>query len=219
MLPISDYYIYIFDCDGVILDSNQLKIDAMNNALCEFFSCRNEIKNCIEYFKQNFGKSRFHHVDVFLDTYITIEDNQKPLLKCKILDAYSILCKKLYLMAELTPGFLNFIGSLKGNKYVASGSEQQELREVFSQRGLDKYFTKIYGSPTSKFDNVKKILTEESGGGAVMFGDAISDFNASIDNEIDFIAYIPYSNVAAQLSIECNRTHSLIIDDWSLLNI
>ena len=33
MPPLNDYEVYIFDCDGVILDSNQLKIKAMKQAL------------------------------------------------------------------------------------------------------------------------------------------------------------------------------------------
>ena len=51
MRQISDYDIYIFDCDGVILDSNQLKIEAMERALSALFTKKTEIDNCIHYFK------------------------------------------------------------------------------------------------------------------------------------------------------------------------
>ena len=218
MLHVSDYDFYIFDCDGVILDSNQLKIDAMKNALCQRVNNSVEVENCIEYFRSNFGKSRFHHIEVFLAKYVTHRENETLSYRNEILKSYSTQCKKLYLKAELTPGFLDFISSLKGNKYVASGSEQQELRDVFSQRSLDKFFVKIYGSPVSKSENVKKIVNEEFSNDAVMFGDAVSDLNASIDNEIDFIAYTAYSNVVATLTLECKRNNSLIINDWSTLN-
>ena len=136
MLKLSNYDIYIFDCDGVILDSNQLKIDAMKNALSIQFSDKQVIDKCTSYFRNNFGKSRFHHVDIFVNELLPIDETQKESVRETILTNYSSQCKSLYLKADITPGFIPFIESLSGSKYVASGSEQQELRDVFNQRGL-----------------------------------------------------------------------------------
>jgi phosphoglycolate phosphatase-like HAD superfamily hydrolase len=211
MHQLSDYDIYIFDCDGVILDSNQLKIDAMETALNTHFTNKIEIANCIHYFSNNFGKSRFHHVDVFLLKYLTIEDEDLQHYRQSILISYASMCKKLYLNAEITPGFLDFIKWLQGKKFIASGSEQEELRAVFKQRELDILFDGIYGSPTSKSENIKNILQSTSScasksesqgkNHAIMFGDAVSDLQASITNNIEFIAYLPFSNVKQKLNL------------------
>ena len=200
MRQISDYDVYIFDCDGVILDSNQLKIDAMEKALSTLFTKKSEIDNCINYFKHNFGKSRFHHIDVFLLKYLHILDRDSQHYRQSILSSYSSMCKQLYLEAEITPGFLNFIKGLHGKKFIASGSEQEELRYVFKQRELDIFFDGIYGSPTPKSENIKTILQSTSNNNAIMFGDAVSDLNAAIDNGIAFIAYLPFSNVKRKLN-------------------
>ena len=66
MHQLSKYDVYIFDCDGVIFNSNQLKIKAMKNSLEANFSDSHLIKQCLNYFQLNFGKSRFHHIEHFL---------------------------------------------------------------------------------------------------------------------------------------------------------
>ncbi|MFH4530047.1 HAD family hydrolase [Vibrio diabolicus] len=200
MLLSDKYQIYIFDCDGVILDSNKLKIEAMKNALEAHFSDQNLIDECIEYFRLNFGKSRFHHVSYFLNDILEIEIEKKDTLEKNILSAFSKQCHILYLSADITPGFIDFISRCKGKRYVASGSEEKELRDVLSIRGLDVYFDGIFGSPTPKAKLIEKILKLENMGEAVMFGDAVSDLEAAKINKIDFVFYSPYSNVSEILS-------------------
>lgn len=214
MRPISDYKVYIFDCDGVILDSNQLKMDAMERALCAIFQQKSEIDLCVNYFKHNFGKSRFHHVDVFLNDFLTVKKKDKSQYRQDIINSYSSMCKSLYLDASITPGFLEFLQLLDGKKYIASGSEQEELRQVFKERGLDNLFDGIYGSPIAKSENVGTILNIENNDSAIMFGDAISDINAALDNKIDFVAYTPFSNVSVQLEKRSLEQGCRIINGW-----
>lgn len=215
MRSLNDYDTYIFDCDGVILDSNQLKIQAMKEALLEYLGEHKKLDECLKYFKKNFGTSRFNHVNVFINEILVIPDKEKANAYNKILSCYSHQCKLLYLMAELTPGVLEFIQSLSGSKYIASGSEQSELIEVFSKRSLDIYFDGIYGSPESKSSLVSKIIKEKPCE-AIMFGDAISDMNAAIDNNIDFIAYLPYSNVSEELFLESENRGFSVLNSWSI---
>lgn len=214
MPSLSEYDVYIFDCDGVILDSNQLKIDAMRSALMSILSDNKKIDICVEYFRNNFGKSRFHHVEFFVNNYLDTVEEMKEHLKKNILDAYSSQCKALYLLAEVTPGFINFIESLQGHKYVASGSEQNELREVFQERGLDIYFKGIFGSPVRKSQLIAEIIASEKCGKVVMFGDAISDLEAATENEIDFIGYLAYSNVRDAMAMRCQKSGFRVIESW-----
>lgn len=217
MPSLSDYDVYIFDCDGVILDSNQLKIDAMQAALKSILPDSKYIDICVDYFRNNFGKSRFHHVDVFVNDYLQLDEVAKEQTKKRILDAYSSQCKTLYLSAEITPGFIEFIKGLDGHKYVASGSEQGELREVFQERGLDVYFKGIFGSPVRKPQLVSNILAKEESASTIMFGDAISDMEAANINAIDFIAYLPFSNVREKMIKESTVNKFKIIDNWGNL--
>ncbi|MCG9731436.1 HAD hydrolase-like protein [Shewanella sp. Isolate13] len=217
MHPIYDYNLYIFDCDGVILDSNLLKIQAMEKALIALSFDKKEISLCTTYFANNFGKSRFHHVKHFVNNLLKVAGTDKAKIEQAILDDFSKQCKSLYLTAELTPGFIELIKSLPGEKYVASGSEQQELREVFKARGLEQYFADIFGSPTAKATLLANILKEKTNTNAVMVGDAVSDFEASVANEIDFICYIPYSNVASTMQSLSQEHEFTVLMHWPTL--
>ncbi|MBG6247611.1 MULTISPECIES: HAD family hydrolase [Symbiopectobacterium] len=215
MLFTNKFKTYIFDCDGVIFDSNSLKIEAMRQSLINVLGNVNVISDCIDYFKNNFGKSRFHHVNIFLDEYIYIDEDEREIIRKDILSSYSNSCKELYLMANITPGFLKMINNICGEKYVASGSEQEELRWVFTQRKLDRYFSDIYGSPMAKSDIVKKIIAAGSDPReCVLLGDAISDINAAVTNGIQFIGYLPYSNVKQELMALCLQHKLPVLEYW-----
>ena len=218
MHHIASYDVYIFDCDGVILDSNQLKIDAMRNALLPIITDTNKVNVCVDYFRHNFGRSRFHHVEFFVEELLQLNEDVKLSTKESILQAYSKQCKTLYLSASLTPGFIDFVTGLDGKKYIASGSEQGELREVFEERGLDAYFNGIFGSPAKKSDLVMDILTTNTANNAVMFGDAVSDFEAAQLNHIDFVAYVPFSNVKDKITALCKNANAVVIQSWEELN-
>ncbi|WP_339386208.1 HAD-IA family hydrolase [Vibrio caribbeanicus] len=216
MHQMSNYDVFIFDCDGVIIDSNQLKIEAMNRSLTKAFGSSHQTDICLDYFKKNFGRSRFHHINYFVEEIFLLSGNERDNAYESLLLNYSKQCKSLYLKASLTPGVIDFLTSLNGNLYIASGSEERELRQVFKERDLDQYFTGIYGSPTSKSKVVSNILEREAGKKAIMFGDALSDMNAAKDNLIDFIAYMPFSNVKNELKKESLKYGFSIANSWSI---
>lgn len=215
MLSIHNYDVYIFDCDGVVLDSNKLKISAMFNALSALNVDESSIKHCIDYFKNNFGKSRYHHIEYFTNFILSFDDHEKKVVfEKKLLSLFSSQCRVLYFDAPITPGFLDFIDNLNGRKYIASGSAEDELVDVFEKRNLSKFFIKITGSPTEKSTNIRNILNIENTKNAVMVGDALSDLNAAIDNDIDFIAYIPFSNVPHELKKRTLESQFTVIEKW-----
>jgi len=218
MHPIYNYDLYIFDCDGVILDSNALKVQAMKEALTALSFNPDLVNECADYFSNNFGKSRFHHVAHFLDNILNVQESDKKNIENKLLIDFSLKCRELYLTAELTPNFLEFIVSIPGSKYVASGSEQGELREVLKMRGLDKYFVEIYGSPITKSELIGNIIETNPNAKVVMVGDAVSDFEASQSNDIDFYCYIPYSNVIERMLLLSKKYGFEVFLQWPLQN-
>jgi len=209
------YKKYIFDCDGVILDSNNLKIQAMKVSLSKYFSDNDLIADCLNYFKHNFGKSRFHHINYFLDSIFFFPS--KETMMQKLLTDYSNQCRILYSTANITPGSISFINNCNGEKYIASGSEQSELRDIFLQRGLDSYFNGIFGSPTPKAKIIERILKKDNCNNAVMFGDSHADMIAAQENKIDFVFYTPFSNVKNEMIEICIQNNHHIFDDFTKL--
>ncbi len=215
MHPFNEYDLIIFDCDGVILDSNQLKIDAMKNALIDAGCSNNEINECSHFFANNFGKSRFYHIDYFIENFIDMADKDDDKIRDILLESFSTQCCELYLQASEADGVSAVLKRSNAIKCVASGSEQNELQKIFLQRELSQYFTLILGSPTKKVDLVKTILFENSYSRAVMIGDAISDLESASFNGIDFIYYSPLSNVDSQMRELCTSQGYRVIDSFS----
>lgn len=200
MRPISEYSVVVFDCDGVIFDSNRLKIDAMGNALQQYCAAQPKaIAACVEYFAANFGKSRYHHVRHFIDSLLEVDSQQQQALHDDILAAYSSQCYELYLSAAITPGLLDFLQASDAIKYVASGSDQAELRRVFSARGVDHYFAGIMGSPAKKSELLGAIRASHRDASILMIGDAVSDWQAAAAHGADFLFYAPLSNVVSTM--------------------
>ena len=216
MRRFSEYDLLIFDCDGVVIDSNELKIEAMGNALNEYDI--NESKLCLNYFRHNFGKSRFHHVEIFVNDYLSVPEDEREKIVEKILGNYSTQCRELYIRANLTEGIIELLKRVEASCFIASGSEQNELREVFKKRKLDTYFNDIFGSPTKKSKIVANILSKTNYQKAVMIGDAVSDFEAAKNNEIDFIAYTPYSNVSKELKELSIKEGFVCLDSYEEIN-
>ena len=61
MRPRLDFNNYIFDCDGVILNSNRLKINAMKESLQDLGIESLMLDESVTHFSRNFGLSRYNH--------------------------------------------------------------------------------------------------------------------------------------------------------------
>ncbi len=214
----NQYDVVIFDCDGVLLDSNNLKIEAMKSALAGAGHCSaEEVTRCGDYFKRNFGLSRFHHVDYFFSELIDVTNMENiDAVKNDTLELFSSQCKSLYLSAAETEHIRTLLTRCDAAKFVASGSEQTELRYVLEQRGFSQYFIEIFGSPTKKVDLVENIVTKRTGK-AVMIGDARSDFIAANENGIDFIFFRSHSNVVKEMNDLSEKNGFRIIDSFNEL--
>ncbi len=214
MHPLFDYDLVIFDCDGVILDANQLKIAAMERAVLKHGFSVSEATECKCYFSDNFGKSRFYHVRHFVDNILAVTQSSADQVYQSIIDEFAVQCRESYADAPITPGFEVMFAKLSGKKAVASGSEQQELRALFANRGMSEHYEDILGSPTAKNDNVTTLLAEIPHKRAVMVGDAVADFEAAQANDIDFIAYVPFSNVPEKMKALAVQQQFPYLDEW-----
>lgn len=205
MKSLAEFDTIILDCDGVIFNSNDLKIEAFRKAIAAYPS--STVSDFIVYFRNNFGTSRYHLARVFIEDFLKIDfDND---LYQEILQDYSKQCVHLYAHADLTEGLMDFLEqNITKKLFVASGSDQNELREVMRLRKLDNYFVDIFGSPKKKSDIVAGITVDYPQ--AIMIGDAMSDFQAAQSSNIEFLFMAEYStNSSMRLDTTLNRIHSL----------
>jgi len=217
MKPINQYTIAIFDCDGVILESNKIKSEAFALALA------NEnptlVKEFVEYHQTNGGISRYIKFEYFFKN-IKKQTNYELELKDTLV-RYAALSKKGLLECPEISGvrdILKYFKAINVPCYVASGGDQQEVREVFEIRGLTSYFNGIYGSPVSKIENLAMLKSEgKLTTAGIFFGDAFSDMQAAKEYSLDFVFISGVSEWKDGLSVCKGMNFPSYIDFTTLL--
>lgn len=181
-----------FDFDGVILESVNVKGWAFGEL---FEGYPEHIDEIVAFHYANGGMSRF---DKF--QYIHKNILQRPL------PAYEFerLCKKFshlvyhrIVESDYVPGALEFIQKYADKilLYIISGTPQEEMVRIVEAKGLSTYFRGVFGSPVSKSAWAKTIIAEDNlDHGEVLFvGDAMSDYQAAVENGLVFAARIKSS--------------------------
>ncbi len=203
--------VIIFDFDGVILDSMPVRDFGFRQVLSNYPT--DKVEALIKYHRENGGLSRFNKIKYFYNSILQSDIDEQTLKSYT--DEFSILmknelCKKVYLIEDC----ISFIKSNyeKYKMFIASGSEQNELRYLCEELDLTKYFEGIYGSPTHKNELVKNIIDLNSyeRNHYVLIGDSINDLEAAEENDIEFLAY----NNSELVSLTDDY-----IESFSLLNI
>lgn len=183
------YRIAIFDCDGVILDSNAIKSEAFHATVCDESPALAD--QFVEYHKANGGISRYVKFAWFYRELTNCPEAEQATKVEAALVRYASIVRAQLLQCSLTPGVLDclqFFAARDVPCYVNSGGDQAELREVFTVRGLDRWFADIYGSPATKHDNLAHLQSQNAlHVPGVFFGDAKSDYLAAQAFGLDYI--------------------------------
>lgn len=179
--------VIIFDLDGVIIESAEIKTRAFELLFADY---PDKLPEMIDYHIRNSGFSRFVK---FRHFYKNILGQKLSADKEKALgERFSQIVLDEVLKAPLVAGAEDFLKShyRRYLQFAASGTPEEELRYILKQRGLDIYFKGIYGTPKTKPEIIKQILTEHqlSNREAVFIGDAESDKMAAKEAGIIFIA-------------------------------
>tara|TARA_B100000212_G_scaffold271094_1_gene210520 strand:- start:1682 stop:2347 length:666 start_codon:yes stop_codon:yes gene_type:complete len=185
---LSDYKSIIFDCDGVILDSNKIKTNAFYSVAKEY----NEQAaiELIAFHKANGGISRYKKFDLFRKELLPKYKINKEVNLDKLINEYSIEVKN-GLLNCLICSDLNFLKKSTKNIpwSVVSGGDEKEIRYIFKKRNIDYFFEGgIYGSPNTKEDIFKKCLEKGTfKNPALYIGDSKYDYISASKFNIDFV--------------------------------
>jgi phosphoglycolate phosphatase-like HAD superfamily hydrolase len=181
------YQHIIFDFDGVLAESNEIRFNGFRKLFKDY--PQSQVEQLVEYAKLNGGVSRYKKIEFFFNTI-----RREPIslgLVNHWADQFSELVMQDVLEARPVKGSLEFL-----KKYfshfdfaVVSGSDQKELREVCRGRGIDSFFKMILGSPTEKKDNIATLLShfKWKHSKSLYVGDSNNDLEAAKENNIDFI--------------------------------
>ena len=186
--PLKAYDYYVFDCDGVILNSNTVKSEAFYKTTEHFGDAL--AREFVAYHQQYGGISRNAKFAYFIETMLGKDLQENQDLLARLLEDYGSICQRDLLSCPLIPGIEDFLKQTVSTTpaFVVTGGNQSEVRSVFDQRGLSDYFQLILGSPTSKHDNMKTFQSQGFfAGSGVYFGDARLDKELAEEFGQDFI--------------------------------
>tara|TARA_B100002019_G_C21204300_1_gene565789 strand:+ start:248 stop:901 length:654 start_codon:yes stop_codon:yes gene_type:complete len=188
------YYSYIFDCDGVILDSNKLKTECFRELLVN--EEKSNVERFIDYHVSNQGINRYEKLRYFFEKIRKVENYENEyhnLLKKFTKISFEKICN-----CNLTKGIERYLKSLKSKNiktYIVSGSDENELVKIFERKNILHFFNEVYGSPKSKEDIIFKLIKEKKiNNQSVFFGDAKHDYQVASQNNISFIYISDYSD-------------------------
>lgn len=196
------YGAIIFDCDGVLLDTNHAKIQAFRDCAIEADFDPDTVERFSEWQSQNFGLSRGLVFEKLLSGSFGEAPNSASLHD--LIQSFGHKSRSLYGASVECQGVRELLDHLQGHPlFVASGSDQSELRNVLREKRLSGYFRMILGSPTSKVDNVNKIVShleaEFQSLRTVMIGDSLADYEAAKINNIEFVFVSRYSTATESM--------------------
>jgi len=191
---VKNFQTIIFDCDGVILNSNKIKTEAFFEVTKSY--SLNNAERLKEYHILNGGISREEKFKHFFNVILKKKPKNSEMKKL-LNDFSSEVCHQL-LNCEINNDLEKFKEFTPNAKWlVISGGNQDELRKVFLKRKISFLFDGgIFGSPENKDQLIKnQILKKNITGNSVYIGDSLYDQKVSNMNNLFFIFLSKWTEV------------------------
>jgi len=187
-IALKKYKTIVFDCDGVVLDSNIAKTEAYFRTAKNLGATDEQAQALVDYHVKLGGVSRYHKFDYYLREILhqPVTDDAIQAL----LDGFARELEVSLMECGVAEGLLELRdATVHASWLIVSGGDQQELRNLFTKRNLAHLFDGgIFGSP----DNKDIVLAREKANGnlqypALFIGDSKYDFEAATRAELDFV--------------------------------
>lgn len=191
------YKTLVFDCDGVILNSNKVKTEAFYQSSLAYGE--QAAQALVEYHIANGGISRYKKFAYFLDEIVpTLAPKVSEQSLEALLERYAEIVLQGLLTCEVAEGLEELRSKTSDAKWlIVSGGDQAELRYVFNERGLAKYFDGgIFGSPDTKDQILEREINNSNIQQSALFlGDSKYDYLAASSAGLDFVFLTGWTEV------------------------
>ncbi len=210
----------MFDCDGVVLNSNKAKVQAYFDVAKRNGGSDAEARAFVDHHVTKGSFPRNGKIEYYLKEIV--KQPTTPEIVQKYLEAFEDILDKSLMQCEIAPALLALKATTpEASWMLLSGGDQAELRRVFPRRNIKGYNLAqmfeagIFGGPDQK----DEVLAREIANGniklpALFIGDSKYDHQAATKAELDFVflsdwtevhdwqQYCAENNIATYRSIE-----------------
>ena len=183
----------VFDFDGVIVDSNGSKFDCFLELATPFGP--EALARLKAFLAERPYATRFEVVESILESEEAVDSISEDELLCR----FSECSKARVLKLQVTPALSALREADSRDWALVSATEEQDMQELARGLGIDNYFQAgIFGSPTTKVKHIRELSEAYglSGSEMVLFGDRVSDFQATMQAGIGFIFVSKWSDAS-----------------------
>lgn len=187
----------MFDCDGVVLNSNQTKIDAYFGVAKRMGGTDAQAQALVEHHVAKGSFPRNGKIEYYLNNIV-----KQPItdeLMQQYLQAFDDILDTTLMQCEVAPDLLALKAATPQTTWMLlSGGDQAELRRVFPRRNLAYLFEAgIFGGPDKK----DEVLAREKANGniqlpALFLGDSKYDHQAATRAGLDFVFLSGWTEVS-----------------------
>ena len=207
--------VHIFDCDGVITDTNDLKTVAFEKTAKKHLPDQ-FIPSLLDFHLKNGGKSRWEKFG-----YIKEKFSLNDLNIDELCQDFSEFVESSMYEKDLIPSVKKYINKLNEIQedcvYVASAGELNQVKKLIKFHDLKIPEENIYGSPSRKNEIVKNIKKHHKNENFILYGDSKHDAECASEINAKFIFIFGYTNVKKE-TIEAKYSIDLSIRDFSDLS-
>lgn len=182
--------VIFYDFDGVLVESNQVKIDAFRRLYAPHGEAVVE-RVIAEHVRQE-GISRTVKIKRFHQEFLGIELSEAE--QAELAETFSGMVEEAVVACDAVPGAMQAL-AMPGERrqFVVSGTPEEELRRIVAARGMQDHFQGVHGSPRTKMEIVGGLLRDlrVAPERALFVGDAITDFEAARHTGVPFLGRVP----------------------------
>lgn len=199
---LKNYKTFVFDCDGVVLDSNVVKTEAYFRVAKQLGATDAQAQALVDYHIKLGGISRYHKFDWYLREVL-----HEPVTDAAMktyLDGFAKALETALMDCEMASGLSELRAqTASANWLILSGGDQAEIRTLFAKRTLASgkslaslFDGGMFGSPDNK-DTVlaREVANHNISLPALFVGDSKYDHEAAVRAGMDFVFLSDWTEV------------------------
>ena len=188
---LKDYQAILFDFDGVLAESTNIKTEAFAYLFEKFGE--EIVKKVVDHHIKNGGISRYKKIKYYYEQYLNRKITDEEINE--LAKIFSNFVVEKVIDSEWVSGVKDFLNKSYGNidLYVVSGTPQKELEIINEKRKMLNFFNGVYGTPETKPDIINRLIMEHSYDPqkVLYIGDSLSDYKDAKEAGVKFLGRVP----------------------------